>query len=107
MISVRAGRVSWSRELEQVPGGAEADACRSGAVAVVLEDLAGLFDQVGDAGAGDFEQVGQDVHGAGLPLVDQGELQAGGVVEQRLATAEATGGATGPAAAFARHTAAE
>jgi hypothetical protein len=78
--------------------GGEADGRGAGGVAVVFEDFAGFSDQVTDAGGGDFEQVGEHVHGAGLPLVEEGEQDAGGVAEQRLA-AWLAGGPAG--AAFA------
>jgi len=65
--------------------GGEADGRRAGGVAVVLEDFPGFPDQVTDAGGGDFEQVGEHVHRARLPLVEEGEQDAGGIVEQRLA----------------------
>jgi hypothetical protein len=64
--------------------GGKADGRRAGGVAVVLEDFPGLADQVTDAGGGDFEQVGEHIHGAHLPLVEEGEQDAGGIVEQRL-----------------------
>ena len=86
-------------EGEQGVAVGEADRGHSGVVAVVLEDLAGLLDEVADAGGGDLQQVGEHVHGADLPLVEQGEQQPRGVVEQRLG-AELAGGAPGPAAAL-------
>ena len=49
---------------------------------VIFEGFAGLVDEAADAGVGDLQQVGQHGHGADLPLVDEGEQQAGGVVEQ-------------------------
>jgi hypothetical protein len=57
--------------VKQVAGAAETDRRDPGVVAVVFEDFAGLPDEVADAGAGDLQQVGQHVHGAQLPLVDQ------------------------------------
>jgi hypothetical protein len=83
-------------EGEQGIAGGEPDHGRSRVVAVVFEDLAGLFDQVADAGGGDFQQVGEHVHGADLPLVEQGEQDAGGIVEQGLA-AQLAGGLPGAA----------
>jgi len=68
-------------------------------VAVVLENFPGFPDQVTDAGGGDFEQVGEHVHGARLPLVEEGEQDAGRIVEQRPA-AWLAGGPAGPAAAL-------
>jgi hypothetical protein len=65
--------------------GGKADGRRAGGVAVVLEDFPGFPDQVTDADGGDFEQVGEHVHGARLPLVEQGEQDAGGIIEQRRA----------------------
>src|SRR5262249_43838651 len=78
--------------------GGKADGRRAGGAAVVLEDFAGFSDQVADAGGGDFEQVGEHVHGACLPLVEEGEQDAGGIVEQRLAAAYLAAGPAGPAA---------
>jgi hypothetical protein len=78
--------------------GGKAGGRRAGGVAVVLEDFAGFSDQVTDAGGGDFEQVGEHVHGACLPLVEEGEQDAGGIVEQRLAAAYLAAGPAGPAA---------
>lgn len=49
---------------------------------MVFEDFAGLLDKAADAGVGDLQQVGQHGHGADLPLVDEGEQQARGVVQQ-------------------------
>ena len=63
-------------------GGREAGGGRVDGVAVVFEGLAGLLDGVADAGGGDFQQVGQDLHGAHLPLVEQPDQQACGIVEQ-------------------------
>ncbi|MEO3780968.1 hypothetical protein ABGB16_30040 [Micromonospora sp. B11E3] len=60
-------------EGEQVAGGVEAGRSGAGDVAVVFEDFTGFADVVGDAGGGDLEQVGQDVHGADLAQVEQGE----------------------------------
>jgi hypothetical protein len=79
--------------------GGKADGRCAGGVAVVFEDFAGFPDQVTDAGGGDFEQVGEHVHGARLPLVEEGEQDAGGIVEQRLA-ALLPGGPAGAAAAL-------
>jgi hypothetical protein len=87
------------QEGEQGAGGGEPDWRHSGVVAVVFEDLAGLPDEFADAGGGDFQQVGEHVHEADLPLVQQREQQACGVVEQRPA-AGVTGGSPGPAAAL-------
>jgi subtilisin family serine protease len=51
-------------------------------VGVIFEDFAGLVHEAADAGISDLQQVGQHGHGADLPLVDEGEQQARGVVEQ-------------------------
>ena len=75
------GAVIGVQEIEQGTGGGEPDRGRSRVVAVVFEDLAGFPDEVADAGAGDLQQVGEHIHGTDLPLVDQGEQHAGGVVE--------------------------
>src|SRR5215472_9351218 len=83
---------------ERLRGG-EADGRGAGGVVVVLEDCPGLLDQVSDAGGGDLEQVGEHVHGAGLPLVEEGEQDAGGIVEQRPG-ADLAGGPAGAAAAL-------
>jgi hypothetical protein len=56
-------------EGEQGIGGGEPDRGHSRVVAVVFEDLTCLLDQVADAGGGDFQQVGEHVHGTDLPLV--------------------------------------
>jgi hypothetical protein len=79
--------------------GGEADGRRAGGVAVVLEDFPGLPDQVTDAGGGDLEQVGEHIHGARLPLVEEGEQDAGGIAEQRFA-AWLAGGPAGVAFAL-------
>jgi hypothetical protein len=68
-------------------------------MAVIFEDLAGLLDQVADAGGGDFQQVGEHVHGADLPLVEEGEQQPRRVAEQRPG-ARLSGGPAGPSAAL-------
>ena len=68
-------------------------------MAGIFEDLAGLLDQVADAGGGDFQQVGEHVHGADLPLVEEGEQDAGGIVEHRPAAGLA-GGPAGTAFAL-------
>jgi hypothetical protein len=47
-----------AQEAEQGVGGGEPDRGHCGVVAVVFEDLAGLLDQIGDAGGGDLQQVG-------------------------------------------------
>ena len=86
-------------EGEQGIGGGEPDRGHSRVMAVVLEDSAGLLDHVADAGGGDFQQVGENVHGADLPLVEQGEQQPGRVAEQRPG-ADVPGGSPGPAAAL-------
>ena len=70
-------------EGEQGIAGGEPDRGHSRVMAVIFEDLAGLLDQVADAGGGDFQQVGEHVHGADLPLVEEGEQQPRRVVEQR------------------------
>lgn len=72
---------SLIEEREQVASGGEAHRGRSRVVAVVFEDVARFLHQVADAGAGALQQVGEHVHGADLPLVDEGEQQAVGVVE--------------------------
>src|SRR5260221_8607609 len=87
------------REGEQGIVGGEPDRGHSRVAAVVFEDLAGLLDQVADAGGGDFQQVGEHVHGADLPLVEEGEQQPGRVVEQRPG-AYVPVGSPGPAAAL-------
>src|SRR5215218_9203103 len=69
-------------EGEQVVGGGEPHCCDSGVAGVIFEDFAGLVHEAADAGLGDLQQVGQHGHGADLPLVDEGEQQACGVVEQ-------------------------
>jgi hypothetical protein len=66
---------------------------------VIFEDLAGLLDQIADAGGADFQQVGEHVHGADLPLVEEGEQQPCRVVEQRPA-ADVPGGPPRPATAL-------
>jgi len=81
-------------EGEQVAGGAETDRREPGVVAVVFEDFTGLLHEVPDAGGSDLQQVGQDVHRADLPLIDHGDQDAGGVVEQWFA-AWAAGGPPG------------
>ena len=86
-------------EGEQGVLGGEPDRGRSRVMAVVFEDLAGLVDQVADAGGADFQQVGEYVHGADLPLVEQGEQDACGIIEQRPG-ADVPGGPPGPAAAL-------
>jgi hypothetical protein len=65
---------------------------------MVFEDLAGFPDKIADADPGDLQQVGEQVHRAHLPLVDQGDQQAGGAVEQWLAATEFAGGSPGAAA---------
>src|SRR6185437_2983083 len=77
------GAVIGVQEIEQGTGGGEPDRGRSRVVTVVLEDLAGFPDEVADAGGGDLQQVREDVHGAGLPLVEKSEQKARGVAEQR------------------------
>jgi hypothetical protein len=77
------GAVIGVQEIEQGTGGGEPDRGRSRVVAVVFEDLAGFPDEVADAGGGDLQQVREDVHGAGLPLVEKSEQKARGVAEQR------------------------
>ncbi|MDQ1005601.1 hypothetical protein QFZ82_000085 [Streptomyces sp. V4I23] len=56
----------------------------TGLVAVVLQDPAGLGDEVADAGWGHLQHVAQQLHRADLALVEEGEHHPGGVVEQRL-----------------------
>jgi hypothetical protein len=93
------GCVVAGQEGEQVGGGAESDWGDTERVAVILQDTAGLFDQVTDADVADFQQVGHHFHGAGLPLVEEGEQQTRGIVEQGC-DAEFSGGAAGPASAL-------
>jgi hypothetical protein len=81
-------------EGQQGRGGGEPDRGHSGVMVVVFEDLAGLADQVPDAGGSDFEQVSEHVHGAHLPLVEQGEQDAGGIIEQRPGADVPGGGIT-------------
>jgi hypothetical protein len=66
---------------------------------MVFEGLAGLMDRVTDAGGGDLEQVGEHIHRSGLPLVEEGEQDAGLVAGQRL-DAQLAGGPAGTAAAL-------
>src|SRR5918993_228778 len=73
-------------EGEQVVGGGEPHRCDAGVVAMVFENFAGLVHEAADTGVGDLQQVGQHGHGADLPLVDEGEQQARGGVEQWPAT---------------------
>jgi hypothetical protein len=80
-------------------GGGEADGSRAAGVAMVFEGFTGLLDGVADAGGGDLQEVGQHVHGAHLPLIEQRDQQACGIVEQWLA-AEASGCPSGSAAAL-------
>jgi hypothetical protein len=93
------------QEGEQGVSGGEPDRGHPGGVAVVFvvfvvfEGLAGLFDDIADAGGGDLQQVGQHVHGADLPLVEQREQQACRIVEQWLA-AEVAGRPSGSASAL-------
>jgi hypothetical protein len=68
-------------------------------VGVIFEDFAGLLHEAADAGVSDLQQVGQHGHGAELPLVDEGEQQARGVVEQGPA-AQLPGRSPGSAAAL-------
>ena len=93
------GEVITIQEIEQGIGGGEPDRGRSRVMAVVFEDLAGFPDEVADAGGGDFQQVGEHVHGADLPLVEEREQQPRGVAEQRPG-ARVAGGSPGPAAAL-------
>jgi hypothetical protein len=65
---------------------------------VVFEDLAGFPDKIATADAGDLQQVGRHVHRADLPLVDEGDQRAGGIVEWGLTATEFAGGPAGPAA---------
>ena len=87
------------REGEQGIVGGEPDRGHSRVMAVIFEDFAGLLDQVADAGGGDFQQVGEHVHGADLPLVEDGEQQPRRVVEQRPG-ADVAGSSPGTAAAL-------
>jgi hypothetical protein len=75
MISVRAGAQIAAEEGEQGIRGREADRRHSGVVAVVFEDFTGLPDEVADAGGGHLHEIGQRVHGADLPLVEQREQE--------------------------------
>ena len=63
-------------------GGGEAEGGRAEGVAVVFEDFTGLLDGVADAGGGDLQEVGEHVHGAHLPLVEQRDQQACGIVQE-------------------------
>jgi hypothetical protein len=90
--------VAVEERAERLRGG-KTDWRRAGGVAVIFEGFPGFPDQVSDAGGGDFEQVGEHVHGARLPLVEEGEQDAGGVVEQRPG-AKVAGGPAGAAAAL-------
>jgi hypothetical protein len=80
-------------------GGGEADGGRAAGVAVVFEGFTGLLDGVADADGGDLQQVGEHGHGAHLPLVEQREQQACGIVEEWCA-AEVSGCPSGSAAAL-------
>jgi len=80
-------------------GRAEADRRGPEPVAVVFENLAGFPDKIPDAGAGDLQQVGEHIQGAGLPLIDQGEQQPCRIVEERLG-AQIAGGPRCPSAAL-------
>lgn len=71
----------------------------SGLMAVVLQDPAGLGDEVADAFGGDLQHVGQQLHRAHLPLVEEREHHTGAVIEQRLGPLIASG-APGPATAL-------
>jgi hypothetical protein len=64
-----------------------------------LGGLAGLPDGVTDARGGGFQQLGEHAHGAHLPLVEQRDQQARGIVEQRL-DAQVAGCPSGSAAAL-------
>ena len=88
-----------AEEGEQGVRGGEADWCHSGVVAVVFEDFTGLLDKVADAGGGNFQEIGQHVHGADLPLVEQREQEPHSIVEQRFGAGIACG-PPGPAAAL-------
>ena len=68
-------------------------------MAVVFEGFTGLLDGVADAGGGDLQQVGEHVHGAHLPLVEQREKQARGIVQEWPA-AQVPGCPSGSAAAL-------
>jgi hypothetical protein len=80
-------------------GGGEADGGRAAGVAVVFEGFTGLLDGVADTGGGDLQQVGEHVHGAHLPLVEQRDQQACGIVEEWFA-AEVSGCPSGSPAAL-------
>jgi hypothetical protein len=80
-------------------GGGEAEGGRAEGVAVVFEGFTGLLDGVADAGGGDLQQVGEHGHGAHLPLVEQRDQQACGIVQEWLA-AEVSGCPSGSAAAL-------
>lgn len=81
--------------------GLEAHRSGAGEVAVFFEDFAGFVNMADDAGGGGLEQIGQDVHGADLPLVEQGEYESCRVVEERLVADLAGGLASSYAALFA------
>jgi hypothetical protein len=87
-------------ERKQVVGGAEAHRGAAGVVAVILEGFAGLFDEFADGAGTDFQQVSEHGHRADLPLVNEGDQDAGGIVEQRFAAAQFSGGPACPAAAL-------
>jgi hypothetical protein len=87
------------QEGEQGVSGGEPDRGHPGGVAIVFEGFTGLLDGVADAGGGDLQEVGEHVHGADLPLVEQREQQACGIVEEWLA-AEVSGCPSGSAAAL-------
>jgi hypothetical protein len=86
-------------EGEQIGGRGEADGGHAGVIAVVIEDLAGLFDVAGDTGGGDLQEFSQHIHRADLPLVQQREQEPCGIVEQRPVT-DLSAGPPGPAAAL-------
>ena len=59
---------------EEVGCGAVADGCRDGRVAFLLEEGSGLADDVADGGPADVaEGLGEDVQGAQVSLVEDGE----------------------------------
>jgi hypothetical protein len=78
-------------EGEQGIRGSEADRCHSGVVAVIFEDFTGLLDKVAYAGGGHFQEIGQHVHGADLPLIEQREQEPRGIVEQWFGAGIASG----------------
>src|SRR5437763_496965 len=86
MIPVRAGRMLWSRKASSSRAWLKRAEAAPGLRWWSWKDFAGLVDELADARGADLQQVGQHRHRAHLPLVDQGEQNAGGVVEQWLSS---------------------